>query len=143
MPVDPPQPPADQLDWEAPLAYLPILAAPDFDPGHLAGGEEVQPGVIDWPHVVSAPEFGAFITCLHDTQIVAGADWSTWLQEGGLAFYEDPGRLADATLEQCRMLLIAHVRNDRFVDGHLHSTLRSGHLVQILQRIRELVTRNG
>ena len=139
MPIDPPQPPTAQLGWEPALAYQPILAAPDFEPGHVAGGEQVRPGVCNWPHTVYAPEVDAFIACLYDTQVVAGADWNTWLEEGGLQFHEDPEQLATANLEQCRMLLIAHVRNDRFVDGHLLETLRSGHLAQLLQRIRELV----
>ena len=143
MPVDPPQPPADQLDWEPALSWLPTLSAPDFAPGHLAGGEQVRPGVCNWPHTVYAPEVNAFITCLYDTDIVAGTDWTTWLHEGGEAFYVEPDRLAEATLEQCRMLLIAHVRADRFSEGHLLETLRSGHLVQLLQRIRELVDQHA
>lgn len=140
MPIDPPRPPADQLDWEPALSWLPTLAAADFEPGDVAGGEEVRPGVFHWPYVVFAPEVDAFVACLYDSDIVAGADWNTWLEEGGFAFYEDPDRLAGASLEQCRMLLIAHVRNDRFVDGHLLSVLRDGHLVQVLERIRELVS---
>lgn len=139
MPIDPPQPPAEQLDWEPALSFLPVLAAPDFDPGHLAGGEQVEPGVFNWPHVALAPEARAFIACLYDTQIVTDADWSAWLEDGGRTLYDDPEQLGQATLEQCRMLLIAHARTDRFVDGHLLSILRDGHLVAVLERIRELV----
>ena len=142
MPVAPPQPPADQLDWEPALSWLPTLAAADFEPGHVAGGEEVRPGVCNWPYVVYAPEVDAFIACLYDTQVVVGAHWNTWLEEGGLRFYEDPEQLATATLEEYRMLLIAHVRADRFVDGHLLSVLRDGHLVQVLERIRALTCQN-
>lgn len=139
MTVDPPKPPADQLDWEAALAYLPILSDPDFDPGDWAGGEQLGPNHFSARYAVLSPDAERFITCLYDTNIVAGTDWTTWLQQGGEAFYVDPDRLDEATLEQCRMLLIAHVRADRFTEGHLLETLRSGHLVQLLRRIRELV----
>lgn len=139
MAIDPPQPPADQLDWEPVLSFFPVLAAPDFDPGHLAGGDEVKPGVFNWPHVALAPPVKAFIACLYDTQVIADADWTTWLEDGGRVLYDDPEQLGRATLEQCRMLLIAHIRADRFTDGHLLSILQDGHLVAILTRIRELI----
>ncbi len=41
------------------------------------------------------------------------------------------------------MLLIADVRNDRFVAGHLLSILEDGHLAAVLERIRELVGPTG
>ena len=137
--MDPSQPPADQLDWGPALSWLPALAAADFEPGHVSGGEPVEPGMLNWPHITLAPQARAFIACLHDTQVIADADWSSWLEHGGRALYDDPEVLARATLEQCRMLLIAHVRADRFTDGHLLSILHDGHLVAILTRIRELV----
>ena len=92
MHVEPPQPPADQPDWE------PALAA---------------------------------------------TDWTSWLREAGEVFHDEPDRLAAATLEQCSMLLIAHVRADRFSEGHLLDTLRSGHLAQLLHRIREPVNQDA
>jgi len=143
MPIAPPQPPNDQLDWEPALAYLPILSAPDFDPGDWAGGGQLGPNHYATRYVAFSEDIERFITCLYDTDIVAGTDWTTWLREGGEAFYVEPDRLAEATLEQCRMLLIAHVRADRFSEGHLLETLRSGHLVQLLQRIRTLVDQDA
>lgn len=143
MTIDPPQPPADELDWEPALSWLPVLAADRFEPGGWKGGGEIQPGVFNARYAVLAPEAEAFISCLYETGIVTGADWKTWLEEGGVSLYEDPERLATATLEECRMLLIAHVRNDRFVEGHLLSILRHGHLVALLERIRDLVGPTG
>ncbi|MFU8841198.1 MAG: DUF6508 domain-containing protein [Nitriliruptoraceae bacterium] len=139
MSIDPPQPPAEELDWGPALSWLPVLATDGFEPGRFAGGEETEPGVFTMPYAVLAPEAAAFVGCLYETDVVTGTDWTTWLEEGGVALYEDPERLATATLEECRILLIAHVRNDRFVEGHLLSILRDGHLVAVLERIRELV----
>lgn len=62
---------------------------------------------------------------------------------GPSALYDDPDRLGTATLEKCRMLLIAQVRPDRFVEGHLLSILRDGHLVAVLESIRVRVGPTG
>ena len=139
MSIDLPQPPADQLDWTPALSWLPVLTAEGFVPGEFVGGEEIRPGLHSFPNVVLAPEVEAFLACLYDTGIVADMDWPTWLEEVGRPLYDDPNQLVTATLEQCRMLLIAHVRADRFVDGHVLSILRDGHLVAVLERVRALV----
>lgn len=141
MSVEPPRPPADQLGWGPALSWLPVLAADDFEPGTIAGGEETEPGVASIPHTVLVPEVSALLACLYDTNVVASVDWSTWLAEGGRALYDDPDRLNAATLDECRMLLIAHVRADRFSEGHLLSILQDGHLIAVLERIRDLVGR--
>ena len=141
--IDLPQPPVDELDWEPALSWLPVLAADRFEPGGFEGGGEIQPGWFNARFAVLAPEAEAFISCLYETGIVTGADWKTWLEEGGVSLYRNPERLATATLEECRILLIAHVRNDRFVEGHLLSILRDGHLVAVLERIQALVRPTG
>ncbi len=37
------------------------------------------------------------------------------------------------------MLLAAHVRADRFTEGHLLDALKSGHIVTILKRVESLI----
>ena len=143
MSIDPPQPPADQLDWTPALSWLPVLAADGFEPGRFAGGEEIEPGVFTMRYAVLASEAEALISCLYDTNVVASKDWRTGLEQGGVALFEDPDRLATATLEECRTLLIAHVRNDRFVEGHLLSILPDRHLVAVLERIPDPVGPTG
>jgi len=91
-----------------------------------------------WYEVLS-PVVKRFIPCLYDNGIAAATDWTSSLQQGGEVFYNEADRLAEATVEQCRMLLIALVRADRFSEGHLLDTLRSGHLTKLLHRIREQV----
>ena len=139
--VEPPQPPADQLNWAPVLAWTDTLAADGFDPGKFDRGEQSEPGVFSLPAAVLSDDTLAFIRCLDDQQVVTGFDWSGWLGEGGREIAEDPDRLATATLEECRMLLSAHVRADRFIDGHLLSVLKSGDVVAILRRIDELTQR--
>ena len=54
-----------------------------------------------------------FIRQLYDLQEMAPFDWSVWVEERGNDLWEDPQRLAKASLEECRMLLTAHVRANR------------------------------
>lgn len=136
--VAPPQPPAEQLKWTPVLAWRTRLADANFDPGRFDDGEELQPGVFSLPTAELSDDALAFIRCLYDQQVVAGFDWSGWLDEGGRQLAEDPERLVTASLEECRMLLTAHVRADRFMDGHLLAVLTNGHLLAILDRIGEL-----
>ena len=136
--VQPPQPPADQLDWAPLLGWTNTLAADGFDPGQFEVGRQLEPDVFTLPSAVRSDETLAFVKCLDDQQVVAGFDWSGWLAEGGREIVEDPDRLATATLEECRMLLAAHARADRFIDGHLLDVLMSGHVAAILRRIEEL-----
>jgi hypothetical protein len=53
--------------------------------------------------------------------------------------WEDPQRLAEASLEDCRMLLASHLRADRFTEGHLLHAFESGHIVRILERVEWLI----
>lgn len=133
-----PQPPAEELDWHDVLSWLPLLADDDFDPG---------PG----PHVVeddggvrsirsgTTESVGALVRALYRAGVVGGFDWPTWIRNDGRRFSQDPSVLASASLEDCRRLLAAHVRADRFTEGHLVEALRSGQVLAILRRIDELV----
>lgn len=67
--------------------------------------------------------------------------WMDWAE--GRHFVEDPRSLAAADFETICKLLTAHARNDRFVDGHLHGMIESGHIAAILRRLRELVCDEG
>jgi hypothetical protein len=46
--------------------------------------------------------------------------------------------VASARLATCVKLITAHIRYERFCDGHLHSNFESGHLTAILRRLTEL-----
>ena len=139
MSVDPPQPPAEDLDWSRVLAWLPRFSAPEFRAGEWAGGEEREPGVFTMPFVAYSEEVREFIGHLNHLQVVSPFDWGTWGQDRGKELGEDPQRLAEASLEECRMLLTAHVRADRFSEGHLLQAFESGYIVAILERVSALV----
>lgn len=140
MSVDPPQPPAEDLDWNQVLAWLPRFNAAEFRAGVWAGGgEDREPGVFTMPFVAYSDDVMTFSSQLYGLQVVAGFDWGTWVGGRGNELWEDPRRLAAASLEECRMLLTAHMRADRFSEGHLLHAFESGHIVAILERVSALV----
>lgn len=132
------QPPADELDWARVLAWLPTLTDPDFDPGP---GPELTADADGHHHVRSgglSETARAFVAELYDAEVVAGFDWSAWMAAYGRRLASDPSALAAASLEDCRRLLVAHVRGDRFIEGHLGSALRDGQVQAILTRVDRL-----
>ena len=139
MTIEPPQPPAEDLLWSRVLTWLPVFSAPSFRSGVWTGGGETAPGVYNTRWVEYAASVNEFVQELYELEVVAPFDWGTWIQERGNELREDPQRLAEASLEECRMLLSAHVRADRFTEGHLLHAFESGHIVAILDRVRALV----
>ena len=129
--TEPPHPPASDIDWDAVLVWLPRLTATGFQAGVWKGGEETTPGVSTFPFVRFSAEVEAFVSCLYEQQVVAGFDWSAWVDRRGRALTEDPEQLSAATLEDCRMLLAAHVRADRFIEGHLRHVFDTGNPVAV------------
>ena len=142
MTVEPPDPPAEDLNWEEVLAWLPTFAHAGFHPGHWSRGEEQAPGVRTIPWVDYADDVLEFVRELYDLHVVAPFDWGSWVQERGNELLADPQRLEEASLEECRMLLAAHVRADRFTDGHLLHAFKSGHIAAILNRAGSLIGRS-
>jgi O-acetyl-ADP-ribose deacetylase len=64
-------------------------------------------------------------------------DWPAWHQEA-VRYRENRGMISGADLETLRKLLTTHVREDRFAEGHLSSAFKSGEIVAILRRLKEL-----
>jgi hypothetical protein len=133
-----PSPPAHALDWERVLAFLPVLADPGFNAGHVVDAELQDDGAYSWPYAAPSETLAAFVRTLYDSRVVESFDWPGWMRANGQTLMADPGAIANASLEDCRRLLAAYVRGDRFNDGLLISVAESGVLVAILERIREL-----
>lgn len=134
-----PQPPAEELDWAPALAWLPTLETSDFSQGsdlELAVGDggvsTISAGV--WSDLV-----GELTRTLYETNVVAGFDWPAWMQERGRMLRDDPAQLDAASLEDCRRLLTAAVRADRFVWGGLFTAIADGQILAILRRVATLV----
>jgi len=95
----------------------------------------------DWWYWSPSREVDAFLKGLYEHRFVIPFDWSNW--ERLPHYKERPDAVATAPLEDCLKLLTAHVRADRFVEGHLASTLESGELQRLLRRIQALLGAAG
>jgi hypothetical protein len=50
----------------------------------------------------------------------------------------DPALVATARLSTCIKLITASLRYERFCDGHMEDVIKSGHIVAILRRLKQL-----
>lgn len=83
------------------------------------------------------PTVRALMRSLRENHFVQPFDWPQW-QSTALKSFNEPSRLAKATLKTCVKLITLHVRKDRFVGGHFGEMVRCGHIVAILHRLAEL-----
>jgi hypothetical protein len=81
---------------------------------------------------------------VHRAGLVTSFDWPTWMTGRGRELSGDPEAISGATLEECRRLLVAHLRRDRFVTGHLVAMIEGGEVPQILRRAAAITaSKNG
>ncbi|HEX8172019.1 MAG TPA: DUF6508 domain-containing protein [Thermoanaerobaculia bacterium] len=76
---------------------------------------------------------------LHETGFVEPFDWGSWVQEQAAGLLDDPAALDAADLDTLRRLVTAHIRMDRFADGHLDEVLASGYMDRAIERARQLL----
>lgn len=140
-----PTPPADQVDWTPMLELLPEVDerrdAPPDPPQEPFKVNEQGVRIIDFSSL-SSPAAGALSWVAQTTLSRSGFDWGSFVDSPrGRLIVErinagDPG---DLTLEECRMLLLALARQERFCDGAIDSAIRSGFVSIVLRRAAELV----
>ena len=112
------------------LKYIPIFEGEGFESGEMVAGRGM-------PYYSYSDEVLNFIQDLYDNNIIYSFDWPAW-QDEAENLYNDPEALASADLETLRKLLTAHVRKDRFSEGHLASVIREGHVVAIMKKLEVL-----
>lgn len=109
------------------LEFLSIFEGPGYkfgewsDSGHFSYSAQVS----DW------------LKTLYAHNILVPFDWMSWKEEAQ-RYRSQPGTLQEADLLTLRKLLTAHVRADRFTEGHLASVLESGHITAILRRLKQI-----
>ena len=111
---------------EAILVYLPLFKQPG-----LKFGSWQQYGF------AFSQQANAFIETLYAQNFVIQFDWPGW-KDVGQQYIAYPQALASADLLTLRKLLTAHVRSDRFSEGHLAAMFDNGHLTAILQRVQQI-----
>nr|WP_281354543.1 DUF6508 domain-containing protein [Pseudomonas akapageensis] len=81
-----------------------------------------------------------FLRVFYATHFFAPFDWMKEFSGKKRKQMDDVSLLDTADAEQVRKLLIAHVRADRFCQGHLNKIIRDGYLERALDRLRVLNT---
>lgn len=115
---------------QAVLKFLPFFEQPDFSPGEWI----TQEGHL--PYFNYKSEVLDFIRALSGNGFIQPFDWMNWRE--GEQLVDHPELLRRANLQTLRKLLTAHVRADRFSEGHLAGTFESGHILMILKRMAEI-----
>jgi hypothetical protein len=98
-----------------------------------ADGTDERPAI---GHLEYHPAVHEFMLACYEGGLVLSFDWGAWADEVR-RYMRDPLLVASASLVTCIKLLTAHLRAERFCDGHLQNVLRSGHVVAILQRLQQ------
>jgi len=120
---------------DALLVYLKEFENPDFDIGQRPCDEEK--GWVLYPFMYSEP-ISDFIQATYDHGwIDPNFDWGEWVNEA-MSYVESPEKLRAADLIIISQLLTAHIRGDRFTDGHLAAMFENGHIVKVLLRLQEI-----
>jgi hypothetical protein len=88
-------------------------------------------------HVEFHPAVREFRQACYDNGFVQSFDWTVWQTEAR-RYMNNPALVESAKLATCVKLITAHIRFERFCDGHLHSVFESGHLTAILRRLEHL-----
>jgi len=116
---------------DAILKYLPVFEKPDYQFGRWVEPEG------QFPYFSFSPEVDEFIGTLHEQNMIIPFDWRRWSAEVK-RYQSDPAALETADLLTLRKLLTAHVRADRFTEGHLANVFESGHITAILRRLKQI-----
>jgi hypothetical protein len=95
-------------------------------------GNSISIGVATYPIPVMA-----FFRSFHDSGLFIPFDWPSWQNEAE-RICADPSLIQKADLQTIRRLLTTHVRKERFCEGHLSSLCKSGHIVSVLKRLKQL-----
>jgi ADP-ribosyl-[dinitrogen reductase] hydrolase len=115
---------------QAVLNFLPIFERPDFSPGEWI----TQEGSL--PYFNYATEALDFIETLSGNGFIQPFNWINW--EEGRQLVDNPTLIGKADLQTLRKLLTAHVRADRFTEGHLAAMFESRHISMILMRMADI-----
>jgi len=82
-------------------------------------------------------EVNQFVDVLYKHNFIIVFDHPSWQAEAK-KYIEDPKLLESADILTLRKLLTLHIRKERFCSGHLVAMIDTGHLVNILERLKKV-----
>jgi hypothetical protein len=134
--------PSDDATWTptpeaiaALVELLPAMERPTTDRWH--DSPPADDGTLFDSHLIPDPVEDQFVERAYEHDWVYSFDWPEW-QDEAKRLSDDPSLLRDATIATLRKLITAHIRKERFCEGHLRSARHAGALTAILCRLREL-----
>ena len=119
------------------MKYLPYFEEPNQHFGK-SPSVKTKDGVASIIPAVLARQTSQFVQACYDNGFVQGFDWPKWQKRAAQLLRDEEALFRTADLDMLVKLLTTHVRKDRFVDGHLLSVMKSGHIGRILRRLSEL-----
>jgi len=78
-----------------------------------------------------------FLDVLYKHNFIIVFDHPRWQPEA-IKYVENPKLIESVDILTIRKLLTLHVRKERFCSGHLAAVIDTGHLLKILERLKEL-----
>jgi ADP-ribosyl-[dinitrogen reductase] hydrolase len=123
-------PPISEEGARAVLKFLPNFGQQNFSPGEWVSSEG------NLPYFVYTQEVLGFIRALNENGFIQPFRWMDWVE--GEQLVERSDLLNRASLQTLRKLLTAHVRADRFNEGHLAAMFESGQIAMILKRMEDI-----
>ncbi len=119
------------------LAFLPEFER-NGPYGQWRGGDRQEDGSLTMPWFdYDSAVHGLIHVAYKSGWVLADFDWMPW-EAQAYRFVNDPSLLQQADVATLARLLTAHLRADRFTEGHLAKMVEMGHIMRILQRIEQL-----
>ena len=118
------------------LKFLPIFEQKEYEFAKAEGGKS-EDGTTTLPYYVYSTEVLEFEKAMYDENFLYSFDWTKW-QKQAEQLCADPEAVKSADLLTIRKLLTTHIRKERFCEGHLLLVLESGHINNILKRLKEI-----
>ena len=122
------------------LEFLPKFQGKKFKPGKWHPSEQIDKNTSTFPYYEYSISVRKFLHTLYDEGFIYPFDWGSW--DYGVKLNRNPELLQKANLLTLRKLMTAHVRQDRFCEGHLAGIFENGLVIRLLERLQQL-SRNG
>ena len=118
------------------LEFLPKFQGGKFKPGKWHPSEQIGEKTSTFPCYEYSNLVSDFLRTLYDEGFIYPFDWGSWSY--GVKLSRNPELIQRTNLLTLRKLMTAHIRQDRFCEGHLASIFESGLVIKILERLRKL-----
>ena len=118
------------------LKFLPVFEQVDRKFSEWHSTEPSEDGTPHLPYCEYTSDVNDFIQTLYEEGFIIFFNWIDWKYRKRL--YDEPQLVKRAKLETLQKLLTAHIRQERFCEGHLALSLTNGHINAILHRLKEL-----